>query len=192
MKKFRNSPAISTTARPVNSTTAGRRNLIRSKRGFTLTEMLISVMLLGIVSVMVTVMTSAVLSSTSMMQEIAQAEILGNAVLENVQGQLRIAQKIKVEKDTGQVNFDIDDANTDYTFDLKDGQIVLITKKSEKEQQEIFFRGVSYGNLSVGELQFTEDSKKGAIGVSVSIALGEKILWTGSITVKPLNGLTVT
>lgn len=183
---------ISTTAHPVISTTAGRRNLHRARRGFSLPEMLIAVLLLGFVSVMVTVMTSAILSTSAMMKEVAQAEILGNEALENVQGQLRFAQNIEVKE--GNVTFDPDKNNTGYTFVVdEEGKIVLRHKKDGKNVDDLLFAGVSYGNLSVESLNFEVGEDKRSILVSVAVSYGSKTIWNGSVSVRPLNGiLTIT
>ena len=162
----------------------------RGKRGFTLTEMLISVLLLGFVTVMVTVMTSTVLSTTSTMQNVAQAEILGSEALENVQGQLRVALNVKVSTG-GEILFDLDSANKNYTFGLEDGKITLGKQQEDGTFKGTpLFSGVSYGDLSVKSLKF-EGAEK-TVTVSVEIFSGEHVLWKGSIAVRPLNGVTIT
>ncbi len=160
----------------------------RKRRGFTLTETLISVLLLGFVSVMVTVMTSAILNSTVTMREVAQAEILGSEALDNLQGQLRVAKNVTVGAD-GDVTFDIDDANKGYTFGVDAGKIVMgkIPKEGEVFAGDPLFAGVSYGNLHVSELQFSADGE--TVGIFVAVSFGSKTLWRGSVSVKPLNGL---
>ena len=163
---------------------------LRNKKGFTLTEMLISVMLLGFVSIMVTVMTSAILNSTTTMREVAQAEILGSEALDNLQSQLRVARNVKVTED-GEVLFDLDDANKGYVFSVNDeGKIVMEHEKDGEKETELLFAGASYGNLSVKSLEFAP-SGDDSIEISVSISFGGKTLWQGSVTVKPLNGLAV-
>lgn len=163
---------------------------LRNKKGFTLAEMLISVMLLGFVSVMVAVMTSAILNSTVTMREVAQAEVLGSEALDNLQGQLRVAKNVTVATD-GNVRFDIDDANKDYTFDIEDGKIVLGKEEGGKVSGGPLFSGVSYGNLRVTDLQFTGDGARETIEVFVEISFGERALWNGKVTVRPLNGMTI-
>ena len=158
---------------------------LRNKKGFTLTEMLIAVLLLGFVSVMVTVMTTAILNSTVIMREVAQAEILGSEALDNLQGQLRVAHNITLADDV--VTFDIDNANKGYVFSVDEkGKIVM----EHEKDTELLFAGVSYGNLSVKSLDFAP-SGDDSIEISVSISFGDKTLWSGSVTVKPLNGVTI-
>ena len=170
---------------------------LRNTKGFTLTEMLIAVMLLGFVCALVTAMTSRVLEATVTMQEVAQAEILGSEVFDNLQGQLRVAQKIEVNEkanDGKGITFDIDSANVGYTFAVKDGKIVLGHGKdgviTEENKGTPPFGGVSYGNLSVKSLEFAA-SGEDSIKISVSISYGEKTLWSGDVTVTPLNGMTI-
>ena len=161
---------------------------LRNKKGFTLTEMLISVLLLGFVSIMVTVMTSAILSSTVTMREVAQAEILGSEALDNLQGQLRVAHNITLADDV--VTFDIDNANKGYVFSVDEkGKIVMEHEKNGEKVTELLFAGASYGNLSVKSLEFAA-SGDDSIEISVSISFGDKTLWRGSVTVKPLNGIS--
>ena len=156
-----------------------------AKRGFTLTEMLISVLLLGLVSVMVTVMTSAVLSTTSVMQDISQAEILGNELLENVQGVLRVAYSVEIAE-----------TKSDNTCDLVlaiDENIILgqpIDDEATVFDGDLLFSGVSYGNLKVNSLTFAADDTEGTVTVSVSVSRGEKTIWTGNVTVRPLSGVS--
>ncbi len=162
---------------------------LRNKKGFTLTEMLISVLLLGFVSIMVTVMTSAILSSTVTMREVAQAEILGSEALDNLQGQLRVAESVTVDG-KGHVMFDINEANKGYVFSVNDeGKIVMEHEKDGEKETELLFAGASYGNLRVSDLSFSGDKDKKTIKISVSISFGGKTLWSGSVTVKPLNGM---
>ncbi len=163
---------------------------LRNKKGFTLTEMLIAVLLLGFVSVMVTVMTTAILNSTVIMREVAQAEILGSEALDNLQGQLRIAKNVAV--DDGNVTFDIDESNKNYTFRVEDGQIAIGQVKEGVFNGDTLFAGVSYGNLSVTKLQFSGDNKKkNVVEILIEISYGSKALWSGSVTVKPLNGVII-
>ena len=165
---------------------------LRNKKGFTLTEMLIAVLLLGFVSVMVTVMTTAILNSTVIMREVAQAEILGSEALDNLQGQLRIAKKVTVANDEKNVTFDIDESNKNYTFRVEDGQIAIGQVKEGVFNGDTLFAGVSYGNLSVTKLQFSwNNEKKNVVEILIEISYGSKALWSGSVTVKPLNGVTI-
>lgn len=172
---------------------------LRSQKGFTLTEMLISVLLLGLVSVMVTVMTSAVLGSTVTMQAVAQAEILGNEALENVQGKLRVADSVTATKKSGtagtdtevELKFDINNANKGYSFGIADGKIVL--DQSNKDGDTVrkpLFEGVSYDDLKISDLHFTlVDNKR--IKIFVEVSYNDKLLWKGNVTVEPLNGITI-
>lgn len=164
---------------------------LRGKKGFTLTEMLISVMLLGFMSIMVTVMTTAIFSTTVTMREVAQAEILGSEALDNLQGRLRVAQSVTV--DGGNVKFDTDSANTDYSFGVKDGKIIMGKKTDGGALDgDLLFSGVSYGNLRVSDLHFTGDKASNTVEIAVAISFGDKTLWHGSVTVKPLNGIKIT
>lgn len=160
---------------------------LRGKKGFTLTEMLISVMLLGFMSIMVTVMTTAIFSTTVTMREVAQAEILGSEALDNMQGRLRVAQSVTV--DGGNVKFNTDSANTDYSFGVKDGKIIMGKWDNGVLVGDLLFSGVSYGNLSVSDLHFTGDKTSNTVEIAVAISFGDKTLWHGSVTVKPLNGI---
>lgn len=165
-----------------------------NKKGFTLTEMLIAVMLLGFVTIMVTVMTSGILNSTITMREVAQAEILGSEALDNLQGQLRVAQSVMVDGD-GNVTFDINDVNKDFMFGVdENGMIVrghVPAKEGDVFEGDPLFAGVSYGELTVSELRFVGDEAKGTIEIFVAVSYGDKALWNGSVSVKPLNGVSL-
>ncbi len=163
-----------------------------SKKGFTLAEMLIAVLLLGFVSVMVAVMSSAVLNSTFMIKEVAQAEILGSEALDNVQNELRFALNVKIDNNEKTVTFDPDRHNQNYHFGINDeGMIVLHHTKDGSDVSDLLFSGVSYGNLKVDSLEFSASGTSG-VSVSVSIAYGKKILWSGSAAFNLLNGVTTT
>ncbi len=179
---------------------------LRSKHGFTLTEMLIAVLLLALVSLMVTVMTSTILTTTASMQEVAQAEILGNEAFDNLRRNFRFGSNFQTVTvgDKSTVKFNHDDANTDYTYLLQDGMIVeakltetagkySIAKKVDDEGNEtdddditLLFAGVSYGqNLIIKDL--TLELVGDAVEITLGIYYGEKNIWEGSISVTPLN-----
>lgn len=171
----------------------------RLRRGFTLAELLIAVMLLGFVSLMVSAMTSAILSTTASMQEVPQAEILGNEALENIQGELRLGKEIEVKAgdatdgtDSGYAKFLRQSTNMRCTIALRDGKVVINKQPNktgeEKEETEELFDGSAYGNLKVSKLSFSFDSTEGTIGVSVEISYGVNVVWSGSVSVRPLNG----
>lgn len=170
----------------------------RLTKGFTLAEMLMSVLLLALVSVMATVMSSAVLGTTNTMQEIAQAEILGTEALENMQSRLRVALNIEIDETTGTITFDIDDANKGYTFGIGTetdgdsanvGKIVLGRRSPDgKLKGKPLFSGVSYGNLKVTKLSFAwKDKDTGEVVITVEISYGSQPLFNGSIGVRSLN-----
>lgn len=187
-----------------------KRNRIR--RGFTLAEMLIAVLLLGFVSAMVAVMTTAILSSTNAMAETAQAEVLGSEILENLARELRFGHQISVLKETenedgtlkteevdeGQEGVRVtylrsaDDEHTRYTLylgteeDGHPGKIVAQYYEKGFESRDLLFGGVSYGeNLSVSALTFKKEESK--VTISIQIVYGENELYNGNISVAPLN-----
>ena len=194
-----------------------------SKRGFTLAEMLIAVLLLALVSLMTTIMTSVILTTTADMQEIAQAEILGNEALENLQRVIRFAQNIefvKVGEEEGYFKYDVDESNKNYTVKISDGNaigegapipkgMIMLTKlmaiKDGNEMEYSFdtdsdnkligiplFGGASYGeNLTIGNLSFKLNDNKDKVTVSVEVKYGDKTPWSGSVSVRPINGMTV-
>lgn len=172
-----------------------------SKRGFTLAEMLIAALLLGFVTVMAAVMTSAVLNNTVIVKEVAQAEILGSEALDNIQAELRYALDVDVDED-GTVRFGHDKANPYCSLALNnEGKIFLQIndqiidgsgKKSYKLVSESeLFEGVSYGNLKITKLTFEKgkDKAAGSVKATVSVSYGDKVLWQGSVSVRPINGV---
>lgn len=167
---------------------------LASKRGFTLAEMLIAVLLLGLVMTMAAVMTLAVLNNTVIVKEVAQAEILGSEALDNIQAELRFALKVQLPKEdrAEAITFSHDKANDDVVLTLNkdEGKIVLKIKQSDGNvSEDELFVGVSYGNLKISELTFAEDEdNKGSVKVSVSVSYGNKVLWQGSVSVRPING----
>lgn len=197
-----------------------------SKRGFTLAEMLIAVLLLALVSLMTTIMTSVILTTTADMQEIAQAEILGNEALENLQRVIRFAQNIEFVNVDGEeetyFKYDVDESNKNYTVMISNGnaigegatipkgmimltQLTPVKGEGSSEMKYIFetdrhndnkligtplFGGASYGeNLTIGNLSFMRYGNK--VTVSVEVNYGDKTLWSGSVSVRPINDMTV-
>lgn len=197
----------------------------RSKKGFTLVELLVSAMLLGFVSLLVTVITSAVLNSTTTMTQVAHAEILGSEALTNMQNELRftniVATDLKVrvqEKGSDGKNLPTAEclvfkyssntsggnaASVQYGLGEYNGKIYLGAVKEENiwTEPQPLFDGVSYdnGNLKISDLKFfipegETDSSTGkikAVGIEVSVSFGAKILWSGSVSVRPISGLSL-
>lgn len=193
----------------------------RFKRGFTLTELLIAVLLLALVSVMAAVMTTAVLSTTFTIQEISQAEILGNEALENLQREIRFAQRIESVTigDNEYFKFDPDAENKNYIVMISDGNaisddgpipagMIMLTKLKventtgsttvysfdrDLEDKLVgvpLFGGVSYGkNLKIDGLKFYVDETNEKVDVSLDVKYGEKTLWSGGVSVRPLAGI---
>ncbi len=179
---------------------------LASKRGFTLTEMLIAVLLLGFVSIMAAVMTSAVLNNTVIVKEVAQAEILGSEALDNIQSELRFALNVQVQLHEGEekateLHFGHNEANPDCFMTLNDGKIILKIKQPPKAgsssdwSEDVLFDGVSYGNnLKIYSLTFEADKDNndnyiGSVKATVSVSYGDdKVLWQGSVSIRPING----
>ena len=169
------------------------------KRGFTLAEMLIAVLLLGLVSVMATVMVSAVLDNTVMAKEVAQAEILGSEALDNIQAELRFALDVDVVVDEGTGNkgtitFGHDKANPNCSLALNgEGSVVLQVYATNGDliSETELFDGVSYGNLKISALTFerVDNGAADSVKVTVSVAYGNRVLWQGSVSVRPINGM---
>lgn len=156
---------------------------LRSKKGFTLAEMLISVLLLGFMTIMCTVMTSAVLSGTNTMQEVAQAEILGSVALENLEKEVRFAKNLRFTDDTTVV-FDNTSFDKGYSPMLNgEGKVCMDLEGT------LLFDGSSYGNLKVGALTFSQDNT--SVVIAISISYGDKTLWNSKVAVKPINGIAV-
>lgn len=164
-----------------------------SKRGFTLAEMLIAVLLLSFFTIMAAVMTSAVLNNTFIIKEVAQAEILGGEVLDNIQAELRFALNVELPTEaTDKITFSHDKANDDCVMKLNDeGRVVVTIKLQDGTEDSELFEGVSYGNLKITKLTFEQgkDEAAGSVKVTVSVSYGDKVLWQGSVSVRPINGV---
>lgn len=139
------------------------------------------------ISLMATVMSLVVLNSTAEMQEIAQAEILGNEALNNLREKIRFGTNVTLSAEGDSASYKQNGG--DYKLHLEEGKIFIIsTVKGETSTAELF-AGVSYGNLTVSALQFALDD--GAMQISVTVAYGAKDIWNGKISVRPLNGVAV-
>lgn len=185
------------------------------KKGFTLAEMLIAVLLLGFVTLMAGVMTSAVLDTTVTMEEVAQAEVLGNEALENIQSEIRFGTNVTLKNGSVTYNRNMtpNGGNTiiyreGCTIALNDDEGMLVIKYKDddgNDKTDTLFGGASYGkNLKITELTFQsgtlsetvnnteagsgDDVDKTVLTVTIKISFGDDVIWSGSASVKPLNG----
>ena len=170
---------------------------LRSKKGFTLTETLLCVALLAILSAAGAVASGVVISVRNGMIETADAEVLGSDVLTTMANEVRYGRNFAMEQEsvteTKQVlKMDSLTYGTRTYFKVNDDGYLWADSASLTEKSDEYHMVVSesaYTHLKVGEFKMEQDSS-GAIKISVTVAnSGGKELWNGSVTVKPLNGI---
>ncbi len=170
---------------------------LRSKKGFTLTETLLCVALLAIMSAAGAVASGVVISVRNGMIETADAEILGSTALETLADEVRYGQNIAMEQEsatetTQVLKMDSLTYGTRTYFKVKDGYLWVDSASLAGKDAEyhMVVSESAYTHLKVGEFKMEQDSSSGTIEISVAVEnSGGKELWSGSVTVKPLNGI---
>ena len=159
-----------------------RRKTI-NRKGFTLAETLIVVVILALISSAGAVATSAVMASRVNMIQTADAEILGSTAFQAISNELRFGQNIQVSDDSKSVSLDSLTYGLGRTLFLDGGRL-----KYGSDAKDQILSESAYSGLHITGLVFTEQDD-GSIQIELAVSGNRGQLWSGKLAVVPLNGL---
>lgn len=167
---------------------------LRSKKGFTLTETLLCVALLAIMSAAGAVASGVVISVRNGMIETADAEVLASTALETLADEVRFGREIVVDDTTGDVTqMDSMTFGPGATFSVIDGKLYVDSEALPTTDPAEYHKVLSdsaYTHLKVKDLTMAADKTTNSVTISLTVEnSGGKKLWSGSVTVTPLNKL---
>lgn len=173
---------------------------LRSRGGFSLTETLIAVALLAILSAGGAVASGVVISVRNGMIQTADAQVLASTILETMADEVRFGQNIVVDGSGNVTRLDSMTFGPGAKF-LVDGNgriIATVTATvsgtggtTEETKTYDLLTESAYSHLKVEADSFamTKD-ENGNVKIALVITNGAgKQLWDGSLTVTPLNGI---
>ena len=159
------------------------RHKISSRKGFTLAEALIVVVILALMTSAGAVATSAVMASRVNMIQAADAEILGSTAFQAISNELRFGQNIEIGEDNKSVTLDSLTYGLDSTIFLDGGKL-----KYGSDAKDQILTESAYSGLDISSLVFTQ-KEDGSIHIALAVSGNKGRLWSGELTVVPLNGL---
>ncbi len=158
---------------------------LRSKGGFSLTEVLMAVALLAILAAGSAVASGVIISTRNGMIQTADAQVVGGTVMEAIAGEVRYGLNMTSDTD-GNITFDSAVFGPGTTFSLKDGRVIATSGASTYDLlPESAYSGLKITKLEVNKLEVKKD---GTDTVKITVEVGTT-LWSDDVTVKPLNGI---
>lgn len=129
---------------------------LKSRRGLTLLEVLVAVILLTLLTAGGVTATSAVMASYNRMSEAAQAEILASTVIEALANEIRLGRNISVGPGGESITLDSVTFGEGSTFSLNpDGRLVVEVKGVTGQKQVL-------SESTYGSLKLTRTTASGA------------------------------
>lgn len=156
---------------------------LRSRAGFSLTEMLIAVAVLAIMSAAGAVVTGTVLSTRQDMLEAGDAQVLASTTLEALAKEIRYGKNVRL--DGGTVTLDSQFFGEGASFKCAAGR-VQASGKGVSGDEEKFLTDKAYTSLKITDLKFEPSSGDG-ITISLKVEGRRGELWSQELTVVPLN-----
>lgn len=168
-----------------------------SRAGFTLTETLIAVVILALMSAAGAAASGAVLSTRNDMMEVADAQVLASTVLETLADEIRFGQDVRVQDSTGELRLNSLSFGADAVFTVgDDGRVKAVSDalKGKGGEFALLLPDSAYTTLRVKTLSFEKETDSGgvptgAVVIKLTIEGRGGELWSGSLTVTPLNGI---
>ena len=157
-----------------------------SRKGFTLTETLIVVVILALMSSAGAVGVSAVMATHVTMIQVADAEILGSTAFQTIANELRFGQNIRVDSDGEYVVLDSPKYGPDTLIVLDEDGKLKYGKDDPDHGLSDLLGESAYSGLDISALEFDRDGN-GAITISLAVSGNKGDLWSGDLTVAPLN-----
>lgn len=163
----------------------------RSRAGFTLTETLITVAILAIMSAAGAVVTGTVLSTRNDMIEAADAQVLASTVLEALADEIRFGQNVRLEETVDKTTLKLNSLSfgTNTFFDIEEGRVVAKGESLESMTEGFtkLLPDKAYTSLKVTALSFRGEN--GGVTITLTVEGRGGVLWSDSLTVTPLNGI---
>ncbi len=172
------------------------RKKLRSRRGFSLTEVLICVVLLALMSAAGATVASAVLSTRNDMLETADAQVLASTVLEAVSNEIRYGEYVTLTTTgrTTTLTLTSSTFGVNTEFSAESGHVTVassvITSSTGESYKKLLPDSAYTMGLTVTGLTF-EKGDGNSVKITVTLQGRGDHAWTKSLTVTPLNGLTV-
>lgn len=174
------------------------RKKLRSRRGFSLSEMLICVALLALMTAAGTTVSATVLNTRNDMMNVADAQVLASTLLESIANEIRYGEDVRFEDLDGDRNDELVFTSATYGenthFEVADNRVVALSDAIPDvgDINGKLLPDGAYTSLLVADLTFSTGSGD-AITISITVrsrrstATGNT--WTKSLTVTPMNGL---
>ena len=174
----------------------------RRKGGFTLTETLITVAILAIMTAAGATATGVVLSTKNDMVDTANAQILASTALDALADEVRYGRNVKVDAadtitlDSGKFGdgATIEVVKSGTTSEVAEaGEVrVTVTVKDASgavaDKEYALLGKATYAGLKIKELSFSNPDAKGNVTISLTVEGRRGELWSDSRTVSMLNG----
>ena len=178
---------------------------LRSKKGFTLVEVLVATLILAIFVSMAIVGTSALFGTGEQMMAVSKAAVLGSDVMKAVTNEVRFGEGFSLDADTKVMKYKSTTYGEGCEMTLDDkGQLMIVqTSKGtdlageETSASKNFFPigSAAYDEVRIKSIGFAIEEKKDAKGnmirqsITCTLAItsdGENTLWNKTVTVVPL------
>lgn len=173
---------------------------LRSKKGFTLVEVLIATAILAMFVSMAIVGTSSLFGTGEKMMTVSKAAVLGSDVMKAVTNEVRFGQDFSLSD--GKIKYNSTTYGDNCTMTVKEGQLVVVqtskasdgTSEDETPSKEKDFFPIgsaAYDEVRIGTIAFDiaeSSSERQEITFTVTIiaSSGENTLWEKKVTIVPL------
>lgn len=161
---------------------------LRSRGGFSLTEVLMAVALLAILAAGSAVASGVIISTRNGMIQTADAQVVGGTVMEAIAGEVRYGLNMTSDTD-GNITFDSAVFGPGTTFGVNtDGRVIVtsVIATSGTSTTYDLLPESAYSGLEITKLE-VKKKKDGTDTVKITVEVGT--LWSDDVTVKPLNGI---
>lgn len=157
--------------------------------GYTLTEALVTVAILGILVAASAAGITGVLATRRGMIENADSQVLGSTIVDFVAHELRFGQNIKTVTD-GSLQLDSSDYGEQVQMYLnkEDGRIFIRETRGAVSDRKVFevLGEAAYSGLKITKFEFKIDGGYVTADIEISSPKGN-VLWSQRLKVNPLN-----
>ncbi len=171
------------------------RKKLRSRRGFSLTETLLCVALLALMTAAGTTVASTVLSTRNDMMEVADAQVLASTVLEAVSNEIRYGEYVTLDTTVSDNKLTLTSStfgeNTEFAVEASDGHVTVTSTAMGGGSEKLLPDSAYTMGLKVTDLSFAKGAAENSVVITVKIGGRGDHTWEKALTVTPINGLTV-